>query len=232
MFPALILLIRMKKWNSIRRLSTLSGNFFSQVGKVETELFKLRVCMKMDQKEIDYKILLAKALEGDVWKQQQTLSDLNKDIEDINLLKNTVDEAKGLFELAHAEQDQEMKSQCAVSLDIIEEVIRKKRMQVLLSGPFDSSSCYMQIVAGAGGIESRDWVSMLGRMYLAWAEQQDHNEINNDIKAMIVDTDNDSSSSCSSTTTDSPRSLTIKFTGAGGSSFPYGFLKSEAGVHR
>jgi peptide chain release factor 2 len=43
----------------------------------------------------------------------------------------------------------------------------------MLSDEGDNLSAVIQITAGAGGTESCDWASMLMRMYMMWAENQD-----------------------------------------------------------
>ena len=203
--------------------------FFGRLAQVESALSRLRLCLRSDEREREYKELSERALEANAWKQQQRLSELHNSVEEMASLANTINEARSLFELASEEHDESMKSDCETSLDVVEDVIREKKLQALLSGPLDASPCFMHIVAGAGGIESRDWVGMLGKMYLSWAEQQEPS-----IAAAIVDSDNASDSSSSPCSTASalsePRSLTIKFSGS--HSFPYGRLRCDAGVHR
>jgi peptide chain release factor 2 len=77
----------------------------------------------------------------------------------------------------------------------------------------DKNNAIMTIHPGAGGTESQDWAQMLMRMYLRWAER--HN-----FKAQIVDLILGEEAGI--------KSATITFTGK----YSYGYLKSEAGVHR
>ena len=42
------------------------------------------------------------------------------------------------------------------------------KISLLLHGPQDSSNCFLNINAGAGGTEAQDWAEMLLRMYLRW----------------------------------------------------------------
>ena len=209
-----------------RRSSSSSGAFFQRLEKLNAEVVRLRSSTEYEEKEREYKVLAAKALEDGAWKQQQRLSELHNAVEDMTRLESTLRETKELYELAQTEEDQDMKAQCSTSLEVFEAVVRQKRLKALLSGPHDESSCFMQVVAGAGGVESRDWVSMLGRMYLSWA--QDYND--DGISASIVDSESAASGgeSASAASSEGPRSLTLKFSG----SPAYGLLKAEAGVHR
>jgi peptide chain release factor 2 len=71
----------------------------------------------------------------------------------------------------------------------------------------------MEINAGAGGTEACDWVTLLLRMYLRWAERRGY-------KAEILDeTPGDVAGM---------KSVTVDFQGPNA----YGYLKAERGVHR
>ena len=50
--------------------------------------------------------------------------------------------------------------------------LERMEFELVLSGDYDSRSCILAVHAGAGGVESQDWVRMLMRMYLRWAEQR------------------------------------------------------------
>ena len=71
----------------------------------------------------------------------------------------------------------------------------------------------MTIHPGAGGTESQDWARMLMRMYMRWAERCGY-------KALIIDIQPGEEAGI--------KSATITFSG----NYAYGYLKSEAGVHR
>jgi len=71
----------------------------------------------------------------------------------------------------------------------------------------------MMITPGAGGTESQDWAEMIMRMYIMWGEKNNYNIKTLDIqKAEPVGI----------------KSVTLEFEG----DFPFGYLKSENGVHR
>ncbi|MGB9715476.1 MAG: peptide chain release factor 2 [Thermodesulfovibrionales bacterium] len=86
-------------------------------------------------------------------------------------------------------------------------------IQNLLSEELDKNNAILTIHPGAGGTESQDWAEMLMRMYLRWAERHKFStqliEIQPGEEAGI-------------------KSATITITGP----FAYGYMKSEAGVHR
>ena len=83
----------------------------------------------------------------------------------------------------------------------------------LLSGEMDKNNAILTIHPGAGGTESQDWAQMLMRMYLRWAEKHK-------FTAQIVDLQTGDEAGI--------KSATLMVAGQ----YAYGYLKSEAGVHR
>lgn len=98
-------------------------------------------------------------------------------------------------------------------LDDIESGYADLELQMLLSGEHDQSSAIMEINAGAGGTEACDWVDMLLRMFLRWAERRGYRtEILNSVEGDVAGLKN----------------VTVAVEGRSA----YGYLKNERGVHR
>jgi len=83
----------------------------------------------------------------------------------------------------------------------------------MLGSPQDSMNAIMTIHAGAGGTEAQDWVEMLLRMYLRWAERKS-------FSATIIDFQPGDEAGVKSV------SLTIE------GEYAYGYAKAEIGIHR
>lgn len=83
----------------------------------------------------------------------------------------------------------------------------------LLSGALDKNSAIVTIHPGAGGTESQDWAQMLMRMYLRWAERRGY-------KTQVVDLQLGDEAGIKGAT------MTVE------GDYAYGYLSSEAGVHR
>lgn len=95
----------------------------------------------------------------------------------------------------------------------LKDELESLEIQHLLSGQMDKNNAIVTIHPGAGGTESQDWAQMLMRMYLRWAER--HKFI-----TQIIDLQTGEEAGI--------KSATITVAGL----YAYGYLKSEAGVHR
>jgi peptide chain release factor 2 len=89
----------------------------------------------------------------------------------------------------------------------------RAELEALLSGEADGNDAYMEINSGAGGTESNDWAGILLRMYTRWATAHD----------MKVDVEEETPGEQAGI-----KSVTLKISGENA----YGWLKTEAGVHR
>ena len=118
-----------------------------------------------------------------------------------------------LSELAEAEGDEATLDEIAGGLKGLEAEATKLQLESLLSGEADANDTYLEIHAGAGGTESQDWANMLLRMYTRWAERRG-------FKLELVEESPGEEAGIKSAT------LLIKGHNA------YGWLKTEAGVHR
>ncbi len=54
----------------------------------------------------------------------------------------------------------------------IESQLRALELDLLFTDPYSSHNAILSISAGAGGVDAQDWVEMLMRMYLKWAERR------------------------------------------------------------
>ncbi len=101
----------------------------------------------------------------------------------------------------------------ARALATLAEKVGRASLLALLSGKHDDAPALVTIHAGAGGTESHDWVDMLTRMYVLWAERGGHSaKILSLLPGDVAGT----------------KSITIEFDGR----LAYGLLRSEHGVHR
>jgi len=111
------------------------------------------------------------------------------------------------------EKDPELEQEIAENIVTMEDGLAVAELECMFSGEHDNSNAIMAIHAGAGGTEAQDWVEILMRMYLRWAE-------NRGLKTDILDyLAGDEAGT---------KSVTIMFKGK----YAYGYLRSELGIHR
>lgn len=118
-----------------------------------------------------------------------------------------------MIELAEAEEDGEVQAEAEAALMALHAVSAKKELESLLSGEADANDTYVEVHAGAGGTESQDWTEMLLRMYTRWAEQHG-------CKVELMEESQGEEAGL--------KSATVRILGDNA----YGWLKTEAGVHR
>ena len=118
-----------------------------------------------------------------------------------------------LIELGEAEGDAAIVKDAETAIARLQETAARLQVETLLSGEADHNDCYLEIHAGAGGTESQDWASMLLRMYSRWAERRKFK-----VETMELHPGEEAGI----------KSATIQIKGHNA----YGWLKTEAGVHR
>ena len=134
-------------------------------------------------------------------------------MEAVTTLEQEVSDAMELIELAESEGDAAMVAEGVAALRAAAEVAKQREIESLLSGEADGNDCYIELNAGAGGTEAQDWAQMLMRMYLRWAEKHGY-------KANLMEESEGEQAGI--------KSATLQISGPNA----YGWLKTEAGVHR
>jgi len=133
--------------------------------------------------------------------------------ESVLRLESEVADTNELIELAEAEGDEGMVRDALAALEAIATESKKREIESLLSGEADANDAYLEVNAGAGGTEAQDWAEMLLRMYLRWAEAHGY-------KTTLMEQSDGEQAGI--------KSCTLQVTGPNA----YGWLKTEAGVHR
>ena len=134
-------------------------------------------------------------------------------IEGVLKLEADVADTMELVEMAEAEADAAMVADGIANLKALAAEAKRREIESLLSGEADANDCYIELNAGAGGTEAQDWAEMLMRMYSRWAEQHGY-------KIQLLDESEGEQAGI--------KSATLQVTGPNA----YGWLKTEAGVHR
>lgn len=138
---------------------------------------------------------------------------LSTSVNRINHLDQELQDHVDLLELGEMESDQHVIEESERALLSLHAKAERMRLESLLSGEADANDCFLEIHAGAGGTEAQDWALILQRMYARWAEGRGFK-----IEWMEEVAGEEAGI----------KSCTMKIMGHQA----YGWLKTEAGVHR
>jgi peptide chain release factor 2 len=138
---------------------------------------------------------------------------LSTAIDGLRGMERDVADAVDLIEMGESESDAGIVRESLATLNSLAETAKRLEIESLLSGEADGNDAYVEINAGAGGTEAQDWAEMLQRMYLRWAEKHGY-------KVQFLETSEGEQAGI--------KSVTMQVTGPSA----YGWLKTEAGVHR
>lgn len=128
-------------------------------------------------------------------------------------LRVELDDLTALYELAMEEEDDSLEPEVEEGVKALQAKFEKLELEILLSGQYDRNNAILTLHAGAGGTEAQDWVSMLYRMYIRWAERRGYK-----VETMDLLPGDEAGI----------KSATISIAGENA----YGYSKSEKGVHR
>lgn len=146
-------------------------------------------------------------------KTLQRISYLKNKINNYNELKSMYEDAYTFTELANEEEDINLLEECQQEYEKVKNKIENLTLSTLLTGEYDNNNAILTFHSGAGGTEAQDWVEMLYRMYSRWGEKHGY-------KVKMLD--------CLDGDEAGIKSASVLVEGINA----YGFLKSEAGVHR
>lgn len=156
----------------------------------------------------------------EVWNDPKHAQELGREkksldnvVDTLNDINASLSDARELFELAAAEDDDATLSAIEHDAAEIERKLEALEFRRMFSNPADPLNCFIDIQAGAGGTEAQDWASMLLRQYLRYCEHKD-------FKAEVLEESHGDVAGV--------KSATIKVEG----DYAFGYLRTETGVHR
>lgn len=175
--------------------------------------------LKIEEKNKEL-IALEQAMQSpDFWQDQKTAAKISQDY---NFLKETVEFWENfsgrISEALALASDEALNSDEILPLlektaQDLETQFHKHRLPALLNQKYDSYGAIVSIHAGAGGTDAQDWAEMILRMITRYAADKN-------FKTEILEMSKGGEAGI--------KSVTLEVTGP----FAYGYLKSEAGVHR
>ena len=184
------------------------------------EVEELASALGLDQMKSEIEQLENRAAEPGFWddmdvsqKILQRTAALKGKVEKYEKLEARFEDALALIEMGDEAEDIELVDEAKAELEAVRTEIDRQRLETLLTGEYDKNNAILTFHAGSGGTEAQDWAEMLYRMYTRWATAHGFN-----VKEIDY-LDGDEAGLKSAV-------LLIEGENA------YGYLKSEAGVHR
>lgn len=191
-----------------------------ELGQKEQSLRDLGASLDLDNKKKRIAELDRMMEEPDFWTDPEKANQystedrrLKDEVKSYEELVQSYDDIGALIEMAEEEEDQDSVAEVREMLDDFIERLDQMSTKLLLSGEYDSMNAILRLNAGAGGTESNDWAGMLYRMYTRWAERHG-------FTLKVLDYLEGDEAGI--------KSVTIEIDGE----YAYGYLRSEAGVHR
>ncbi len=143
----------------------------------------------------------------------KTLARLKGEVEVWKGLESQAASTDELLALAIEENDDSLLDTLVDEVADVTHKLEDLEFRLVLSGNYDPRNAIVALHAGAGGVESQDWVRMLMRMYTRWAEPQD-------FEVEVLDASPGEEGGI--------KSAVVQISG----DYAYGYLKAERGVHR
>jgi len=158
--------------------------------------------------------------EPDFWQNPENAKDTLKNLEqrkkelaDFENLEKEIADSGDSIKLVVEAPDKELETDIRKRFTVLQKRFSAFEFKTLFTEKYDFGNAIMAIHAGAGGTDAQDWAQMLLRMYLKFSEIMD-------FTAKIIDQSWGKEAGV--------KSATIEILGR----YAYGYLKSEAGVHR
>ena len=141
------------------------------------------------------------------------VEDLDSEINKWTNLKREIKDLEEFVAVAAKEGDESIAADAEKQYNELISKFEKLEFMVLFSGKHDKSNAILTIHTGAGGVDAQDWAEMLERMLLRFAEKKGWS-------ASLVDRTPGNEAGI--------KSAIYNIKGR----WAYGYLQSEAGVHR
>ena len=191
-----------------------------KINGLRPALENLRQALKLDEAAGELRLLEEESARDGFWadldnsqKVLQRIKQLKTKSAGYGKLTGGWNDLMALCQMAIEENDESLLPELTEEFKALNEALETARLETLLSGEYDKFDAIVSFHAGAGGTEAQDWAQMLYRMYTRWAERHG-------MKYKLLDWLDGEEAGV--------KSASIEIEGDNA----YGYLKSEAGVHR
>ncbi|MEK7680482.1 MAG: peptide chain release factor 2 [Patescibacteria group bacterium] len=152
----------------------------------------------------------------DFWSNQQNAQAISQDYQDIKKeVEKFADFEKRVGDLIELSEsgDKSLSLEIEQQTKILEKDFAELEFYALLNGPYDKNNAIIAIHSGSGGTEAQDWAEMLFRMVMRFCDKMGW-------QTRVVDESRGAEAGY--------KSIVFEVSGR----YPFGYLKSEHGVHR
>jgi peptide chain release factor 2 len=192
----------------------------NQIKEMQERLIKISELLNIPQKKQKILELEDKRQEPDFWQRRgeakklsQKLAELRQEVEELENIEQQLSELFKIVERLPATANGSLKKEIEEKLERLRKEFEKIEFKATFSGAYDSHDAILAIHAGTGGTDAQDWAGMLERMYLRYLEKRR-------FKVNVLDRQVGGEAGI--------KSVIFEVLGR----YAYGYLKSEAGVHR
>ena len=195
-------------------------NLLKKINELRERLLKTWGLLDIDEKKLKAREKKLEMNKPDFWNNRERAVEVSREVEELDneireweeLIKE-VRELEELVAVGNKEGDLSVEAEANKEYEELLAKFEKQEFAVLFDGKYDSKNAIISIHAGTGGVDAQDWAQILERMYLRFAEKQNW-------KAEILDRTMGNEAGI--------KSNMIRISGR----WAYGYLRSEAGVHR
>lgn len=200
----------------------------TKLKQLKIQLENLSAKLDLEKKKQEIRKLEAQSTKADFWSDiqsaQKVMQQLSTHKEIVYNLSDLLARVQNGLEIAQLASDNpstsekladvtDMRRELGEEITKIAQDLEKLELHLFLGGVYDTSAAIITIHAGQGGVEAMDWVAMLLRMYLRYAEGKKW-------KVDIMDQSPGEEAGF--------KAVTFQILGHQA----YGYLKKEAGTHR
>lgn len=184
------------------------------------KLSELYEVLEINSSNKRLKELQKKTMDSNFWNSSENSQKILKEIKSLEdtiksytSAKEKYDEISLMLEISDEDGDENLALEAKTELRKFAENLETLTITTLLTGEYDRNNAIVSFHPGAGGTEAQDWAEMLLRMYTRYAEKHM-------FKVTMLDYLEGGEAGI--------KSAAILIEGRNA----YGFLKSEAGIHR
>ncbi|GLZ76234.1 peptide chain release factor 2 [Actinorhabdospora filicis] len=155
-----------------------SHDLSAELRDLDSTLQTVESVLDLDALRKEKTELEATAAEPGLWddpekaqKVTSRLSYVQGELNRVTGLRQRLEDAEVLLELAADESDEGTLSEARQEIAALAKLVEELEVRTLLSGPYDEREALVTVRSGAGGADASDFAEQLMRMYLRWAER-------------------------------------------------------------